>query len=162
MAMAAVGKRRWRVARATTSTAEAAVEGIEIIAVSALPQAVAFLTGEIEIEPTPSRLEDLFRRARLMTSISPTFEVRKWRNGRPAVRRSGESRPAGVRPPGSGKAHARQADADDPPRPAAPQWMETTRSSSIGRLQPGQRCWRSGRSARRITPWPDAGLVGGG
>ena len=26
-----------------------------------IAQAVAFLTGEIEIEPTPSRLDDLFR-----------------------------------------------------------------------------------------------------
>ena len=44
------------------SAAEAAVvEGIEVIAVQSLAQAVAFLAGEIEIEPTPSRLDDLFR-----------------------------------------------------------------------------------------------------
>src|SRR5271166_4344120 len=44
------------------SAAEAAVvEGIEVVAVESLAQAVAFLAGEIEIEPTPSRLDDLFR-----------------------------------------------------------------------------------------------------
>ena len=44
------------------SAAEAAVvEGIEVIAVSSLAQAVGFLAGEIEIEPTPLRLDDLFR-----------------------------------------------------------------------------------------------------
>ena len=44
------------------SAAEAAVvEGIEVVAVQSLAQAVAFLAGEIEIEPTPSRLDDLFR-----------------------------------------------------------------------------------------------------
>ena len=44
------------------SAAEAAVvEGIEVIAVTSLAQAVAFLAGEIQIEPTPSRLDDLFR-----------------------------------------------------------------------------------------------------
>jgi magnesium chelatase family protein len=44
------------------SAAEAAVvEGIEVIPISSLAQAVAFLTGEIEIDPCPSHLEDLFR-----------------------------------------------------------------------------------------------------
>lgn len=46
----------------TASAAEAAVvEGVEIIPVASLAQAVAFLTGEIEIEPQPSRLGELFR-----------------------------------------------------------------------------------------------------
>jgi magnesium chelatase family protein len=46
----------------TDSAAEAAVvEGVEVIAVSSLAQAVGFLTGQIDIEPTPSRLDDLFR-----------------------------------------------------------------------------------------------------
>ena len=44
------------------SAAEAAVvEGIEVIPISSLSQAVGFLSGEIQIEPTPSRLDDLFR-----------------------------------------------------------------------------------------------------
>ena len=44
------------------SAAEAAVvEGIEVIAVASLAQAVGFLAGEIEIEPMPSRLDDIFR-----------------------------------------------------------------------------------------------------
>jgi len=46
----------------TSSAAEAAVvEGIEVIAVSSLAQAVAFFTGAIEIDPTPPRLEDWFK-----------------------------------------------------------------------------------------------------
>ena|GEM_PF-1502595 len=44
------------------SAAEAAVvEDVEIIAISSLSQAVGFLSGQIEIEPTPSKLVDLFR-----------------------------------------------------------------------------------------------------
>ena len=39
----------------------AVVEGVEVIAVSSLAQAVAFLAGEVDIQPTPSRLDDLFR-----------------------------------------------------------------------------------------------------
>lgn len=43
------------------SAAEAAVvENIEVIPVASLSQAVAFLSGELEIEPTPPRLEELF------------------------------------------------------------------------------------------------------
>ena len=46
----------------SSSAAEAAVvEGIEVIPVASLAQAVGFFTGEIDIEPTPSRLDDLFR-----------------------------------------------------------------------------------------------------
>jgi len=45
----------------TESAAEAAVvEGIEVIPVSSLAQAAAFLTGELEIEPTPPGLSELF------------------------------------------------------------------------------------------------------
>lgn len=45
----------------TASAAEAAVvEGIEVIAVSSLAQAVAFVTGAIDIDPTPPRLDQWF------------------------------------------------------------------------------------------------------
>jgi len=47
----------------TESAGEAAVvEGVEVIPVASLAQAVGFLAGSIEIEPEPSRLDDLFRR----------------------------------------------------------------------------------------------------
>jgi magnesium chelatase family protein len=46
----------------TESAPEAAVvAGIEIIAVSSLSQAVAFFTGQIDIDPTPPRLDEWFR-----------------------------------------------------------------------------------------------------
>ena len=37
------------------------VEDIEVIAVSSLAEAVGFFTGQLDIEPTPSRMNDLFR-----------------------------------------------------------------------------------------------------
>jgi magnesium chelatase family protein len=44
------------------SAAEAAVvEDIEVIPVASLAQAVGFFSGALEIEPTPSRLEELFQ-----------------------------------------------------------------------------------------------------
>lgn len=46
----------------TSSAREAAVvEGIEVIPVSSLAQAVAFFTGAIEIDPTPPRLDEWFQ-----------------------------------------------------------------------------------------------------
>ncbi len=39
----------------------AVVEGLDVIAVDSLEQTVAFLAGELEIEPTPSRLDQLFQ-----------------------------------------------------------------------------------------------------
>jgi magnesium chelatase family protein len=42
------------------SAAEAAVvENIEVIPVASLAQAIGFFAGILEIEPTPSRLEEL-------------------------------------------------------------------------------------------------------
>ena len=36
------------------------VENIEVIPVASLAQAIGFFAGTLEIEPTPSRLEELF------------------------------------------------------------------------------------------------------
>src|SRR4029079_3827541 len=47
------------VPRANASEA-AIVEGVDIIAVDSLAQTVPFLAGELDIEPTPSRLSELF------------------------------------------------------------------------------------------------------
>ena len=45
----------------TQSAAEAAVvEDIEIIPIASLTQAVGYLSGDFEIEPAPSRVDELF------------------------------------------------------------------------------------------------------
>ncbi len=45
----------------STNAAEAAVvENIEVIAVDSLTQATAFFAGQLPLEPTPSRLDELF------------------------------------------------------------------------------------------------------
>ena len=63
MAMAVAEQKELRgMLTPSSSAAEAAVvEGVEIIPVASLAQAVGFLTGEIEIEPQPSKLDELFR-----------------------------------------------------------------------------------------------------
>lgn len=46
----------------TTSAAEAAVvEGIEVIPVASLSEAVGFFSGELQIDPTPARVDEWFR-----------------------------------------------------------------------------------------------------
>ncbi len=46
----------------SANAAEAAVvEDLDVIAVNSLAQTVAFLSGELDIEPTPSRLDQLFQ-----------------------------------------------------------------------------------------------------
>ena len=37
------------------------VEGIEVIPVSSLSEAVGFFSGELQIEPTPARVDEWFR-----------------------------------------------------------------------------------------------------
>ena len=69
------------------SAAEAAVvEGIEVIAVQSLAQAVAFLAGEIEIEPTPRGWTTCSANWPTTRSISPTSAARRWPSGRSSSR----------------------------------------------------------------------------
>ena len=147
------------------SAAEAAVvEGVEVIAVASLAQAVAFLAGEIEIEPTPSRLDDLFRE---LLGLRRRFR----RRPRPGDGQAGDHRrrrrraqSADARPARLGQDDARQAGAHDPARPDARRIDRD--HADLQRRGPAasraSRCWPCGRSARRTTRSATPGLVGGG
>jgi magnesium chelatase family protein len=62
IAMAAAKQKGLRglVVPSSSAAEAAAVEGLDVIAVSSLAQTVAFFTGEIEIDPTPPRLNEWF------------------------------------------------------------------------------------------------------
>jgi magnesium chelatase family protein len=62
MAIAAAAQKELRgiVVPAESAAEAAVVEDIEVIPVASLAQAVGFFSGALEIEPTPSRLEELF------------------------------------------------------------------------------------------------------
>jgi magnesium chelatase family protein len=61
IAAAAQNEVRGLVVPKSSAVEAAVVEGIEVIGVSTLSEAVAFFAGELEIEPTPPRLEEWFR-----------------------------------------------------------------------------------------------------
>jgi magnesium chelatase family protein len=148
----------------SANAAEAAVvEDIEVIAVDSLSQTIGFLTGELEIEPTPSRLSELFQE---LSHYEEDFaDVR----GQEMAKRAVTIAAAGghnllmVGPPGSGKTMLAKRVPTILPVLSAEESIETTRIySAVGRLPANQPLL-----ARRPFRAPhhtisNAGLVGGG
>jgi magnesium chelatase family protein len=146
------------------SAAEAAVvEGVDIIPISSLAQAVAFLAGDIEIDPCPSRLEDLFRT--YSTYDSDFADVRGQEMAKRAltVAAAGGHNILMIGPPGSGKTMLAKRMPTILPDLMPGESIETTRIySAVGRLKPGQPLLavRPFRSPHHTIS--NAGLVGGG
>jgi magnesium chelatase family protein len=148
----------------SANAAEAAVvDGIDVIPVDSLAQTVAFLSGELEIEPHPARLGELFEE---LSHYDLDFaDVR----GQEMAKRAVTIAAAGghnllmVGPPGSGKTMLAKRVPTILPMLSADESIETTRIySSTGRLPAGQPLL-----ARRPFRAPhhtisNAGLVGGG
>lgn len=148
----------------SANAAEAAVvEELDVIAVDSLSQAIAFLAGIIDIEPMPSRLDQLFQE---LSHYEDDFaDVR----GQEMAKRAVTIAAAGghnllmVGPPGSGKTMLAKRVPTILPVLSAEESVETTRIySAVGRLQSDQPLL-----ARRPFRAPhhtisNAGLVGGG
>ncbi|TWU51034.1 Competence protein ComM [Rubripirellula tenax] len=141
----------------------AVVEDLEVIPISTLAQAVAFLAGEIDIDPAPSRLEQLFEQ---FSTYDVDFgDVR----GQETAKRAMTLAAAGrhnllmIGPPGSGKTMLAKRMPTILPQLSAPESIETTRIySALGQLPAGQPLMarRPFRSPHHTIS--DAGLVGGG
>ncbi len=148
----------------TASAKEAAVvEGIEVIAVSSLAEAVGYFSGQLSIDPTPSGLEQIFDEG---SNYPIDFaDVRGQEMGKRAITiaAAGGHNLLMLGPPGSGKTMLAKRVPTVLPSLTAEESIETTRIySAMGLLDPGQPLMarRPFRSPHHTIS--NAGLVGGG
>ncbi|QEG38888.1 YifB family Mg chelatase-like AAA ATPase [Roseimaritima ulvae] len=148
----------------TQSASEAAVvEDIDIIPVDSLAQAVGFFSGELSLDPAPSRICELF--AELSAYDLDFGDVRGQEMGKRALMlaAAGRHNLLMIGPPGSGKTMLAKRLPTVLPELTAGESIETTRIySAIGQLPAGQPLLakRPFRSPHHTIS--DAGLVGGG
>ncbi len=141
----------------------AVVEGIEVIPVANLAQAVGFLSGSIDIAPAPSRLEQWFEQ---FSQYDVDFgDVRGQDTAKRAIMlaAAGAHNLIMIGPPGSGKTMLAKRIPTVLPQLTPSESIETTRIySALGQLANGQPLMarRPFRSPHHTIS--DAGLVGGG
>jgi len=148
----------------SSSAAEAAVvEGIEVIPVSSLSEAVGFFSGELHIEPTPARVDEWFRQFAVYDVDFADVRGQEMAKRAITIAAAGGHNLLMIGPPGSGKTMLAKRIPTIMPDLTASESIETTRIySAMGLLRPGQPllATRPYRSPHHTIS--DAGLVGGG
>ena len=141
----------------------AVVEGIEIIPISSLTQAVGFFTGQLQLEPTPPRLDELFQSLGHYDVDFADVRGQEMAKRALTIAAAGNHNLLMLGPPGSGKTMLAKRLPTILPDLSATESIETTRIySAMGLLPAGQPLLavRPFRSPHHTIS--EAGLVGGG
>ncbi len=146
------------------NAAEAAVvEGVRVIPIDSLAQATAFFAGQIDIEPQPSRLDQLFAEHGAYDVDFADVRGQEMAKRAMTIAAAGAHNLLMVGPPGSGKTMLAKRAATILPGLEAEESIETTRIySAVGRLKPGQPLLATRPFRAPHHTISNAGLVGGG
>lgn len=163
MAAAAGGKVRGLLVPADSAAEAAVVEGIEVIAISSLSQAVAFLSGQLDIEPTPPRIDEWFETLGRYDVDFADVRGQEMAKRAITIAAAGGHNLLMLGPPGSGKTMLAKRLPTILPDLTAAESIETTRVySAMGLLPPGQPLLATRPFRAPHHTISDAGLVGGG
>ena len=141
----------------------AVVEEIDVIPVNSLAEAAAFFAGELDINPTPSRLDELFQEYSKYEEDFADVRGQEVAKRAVTVAAAGSHNLLMLGPPGSGKTMLAKRISTVLPTLTSTESIATTRIySALGRLKPGQPLMarRPFRSPHHTIS--EAGLVGGG